>query len=268
MQCSQCGAEAASASQAFCHTCGAPMGGGLEPTPPAAPTQAAPAGGARRVGHDFTGGALPLFGWLLLLGVSLVLIVPAPFALVAYMRWVLGKVRLSDGSNYRFLGTAGSVWVLTTLYGIVQLINLWGSIRAEQEPVYNWVQVGVVPVNLVLGWFLLRWSLGFTEALGRRLAFEGSVWGLIGWSLLIYVSFLTIIGWAWAFAGYMNWLAQKTRGPGLRYEFTGTGGQILWRTVVYVLGIIPIVTIPWSLKWYFRWMVQQFVVVDAQARDL
>lgn len=262
MQCSQCGAEAASASQAFCHSCGAPMGGGLEP---AAPPRFAPAGPAGRIGHDFEGGALSLFGWVLLLGVSLMLIVPAPFALVAYMNWMLGKVRMTDGSRYRFLGTAASVWVLTTVYGIVQLINLWGSIRAEDEPVYNWVQVVIVPINLVMGWLLLRWSLGSTEVLGRRLKFEGSVWGLIGWTLLIYVSVFTIIGWAWAFAGYLNWLAQNTRGLGLRYEFTGRGSQILWRTIVYILGLFPIVTIPWSLKWYFRWMIQQFVVTDSQA---
>lgn len=262
MTCSQCGVTAAAADQVFCHSCGAPMAPDLDPAPAAFIQPSL--GDARRIRQDFTGGALALFGWLLLLTLSLMLIVPAPFAMVAYFRWFLGKCSLDDGSSYRFLGSAGSVWVLTTIYGLVGLVSLAASIQAKQEPAYGWVQIAIIPVNLVLSWFFLRWGVGWTEVLGRRLSFKGSVWGLIGWTLLIYVSVLTIIGWAWGLAGYSDWMAKNVRAPGLQYEFVGKGHEILWRTLVCMLCIFPIVTIPWAFKWYTRWFIQQFEAVETQ----
>ncbi|MBI1357743.1 MAG: hypothetical protein GC160_25680 [Acidobacteria bacterium] len=264
MHCHECGAETISDEQAFCQICGAPLvTGATVSRAGATPAVQAPETpvGPQRLRQDFTGGALALFGWTIFVAIGMLFIIPAPFVLVEFARWFLGKCRFEDGSSYRFHGAAGGVWILTTLYGVVQIVNILASAKSEEIPALGLAPLVIVPINLILGWFFLRWAAGSSEALGRRLRFEGSIWGYLGWTLLIYVSVLTIIGWAWALAGYSDWLGRNSRGSGLHYEFCGRGHEILWRTLVYALGILLIVTAPWSIKWYMRWYIQQFEAV-------
>ena len=74
--------------------------------------------------------------------------------------------------------------------------------------------------------------------------------------MLVAVSTLTIIGWAWAKAAMYRWVARNVRGSGTEFRFHGLGHQILWRTVVCVLGCCLIVTIPLMVQWLIRWYVQ------------
>ena len=49
--------------------------------------------------------------------------------------------------------------------------------------------------------------------------------------LLLVLSFITIIGWAWVLKLMMQWVCKEVRGaPG--FEFTATGLSVLWRTLV------------------------------------
>lgn len=112
-------------------------------------------------------------------------------------------------------------------------------------------------VLLALGWMFTRWTIEHLELNNRRWRFDGSVWGFIGWNLLVSVSILTIIGWAWAMAGFYDWVASHVRDAGGDLRFLGAGHQVLWRTIVLVPFCIPIVTIPWAIKWYYDWLVSQ-----------
>jgi hypothetical protein len=44
--------------------------------------------------------------------------------------------------------------------------------------------------------------------------------------------------------------------------FTGTGLELLWRTIVFGLGCLFIIPIPWLLRWYFAWTMAQFALVE------
>jgi hypothetical protein len=44
------------------------------------------------------------------------------------------------------------------------------------------------------------------------------------------------------------------------FAFTGTGLEILWRTVVVVLLCILIIPIPWMMRWYTQWILSQVAV--------
>jgi hypothetical protein len=81
----------------------------------------------------------------------------------------------------------------------------------------------------------------------------------------MYISFITIIGWAWVIAFWMRWICSNIEGTRREVVFNGTGLQILWRTLVFVIGCIVIIPIPWVLRWYARWYVSQFALVDRGA---
>ena len=41
------------------------------------------------------------------------------------------------------------------------------------------------------------------------IAFNGSALGYVGWQVLLYVSFITIIGWAWVVTAWMRWICRN-----------------------------------------------------------
>ena len=47
--------------------------------------------------------------------------------------------------------------------------------------------------------------------------------------------------------------------------FTGTGLEILWRTLVFGVGCALIVPIPWVLYWLTTWYVSQFALSHERA---
>jgi hypothetical protein len=63
-----------------------------------------------------------------------------------------------------------------------------------------------------------------------------------------------------------RWMCRNVRGT-LAFDFVGTGGAILWRSVVTVLASVLIVTIPWAFAWFTNWFLSQIVVVPEQARE-
>ena len=110
-----------------------------------------------------------------------------------------------------------------------------------------------------LGWAFVRWFCAHveTEDGATKIAFTGGVLPYIGWSLLLMISFVTIIGWAWALKYFMRWICARIEGAP-RFAFTGGGLAILWRTLVFTLCSILVIPIPWLLKWYVNWMISQF----------
>ena len=92
------------------------------------------------------------------------------------------------------------------------------------------------------------------------LSFEGGYLPYIGWNILLGLSFITIIGWAWVAKFMMQWICRNVRGTA-EFDFTATGLSILWRTLVAVLLTILIIPIPWVMQWYAQWMISQVSVV-------
>ncbi len=119
-----------------------------------------------------------------------------------------------------------------------------------------------------MSWFTLRWVVANISAEGRplSLSFTGNVWTYIGWYIVFYLSFITIIGWAWVMTAWVRWICSNTAGTRREISFNATGLEMLWRTVVFSLACALIIPIPWMIRWYGRWYVSQFSASERVVR--
>jgi hypothetical protein len=116
----------------------------------------------------------------------------------------------------------------------------------------------------LLAWMVIRW-LASHIAVDKRPAeirFEGSPLAYVGWHVLMILSAITIIGWAWVITAWMRWICRNIRGTRREIVFTASGLEMLWRSLVFVLGCVFIIPIPWVLRWYTQWYVSQFGLVS------
>ena len=94
---------------------------------------------------------------------------------------------------------------------------------------------------------VLRWIVANLASNGQPLdlASPARVWAIIGWQFLLYVSVITIIGWAWVITAWMRWICRNIDGTRREVIFIGTGLEFLWRTIVFAIACIFIIPIPW-----------------------
>jgi hypothetical protein len=198
---------------------------------------------------------LPFFGWSLIYVIGLLLVVPAPWAATGFYRWIVARISVPGRSSLAFTGQPLDIWYVFVLLGLCAYAGT--SARSS-------VQILVIPVEALLGWMALRWAAGNLASGGQRLpiAFEGSALGYIGWYVLMYVSFISIIGWAWVITAWMRWMCRNFSGTRREIIFNGTGLEVLWRTVLLSFGCLLIIPIPWLISWYTRWYVSQFELVE------
>ncbi len=202
-----------------------------------------------------------LFGRVLLVAIGVLLIIPAPWVMTAFYRWIVPRVRVSQIPALGFTGKVGDIWWVFILIALCTYAGLPEAHAAPKEHVHA-LPILLPPVQAILSWLALRWIIANISSAGRPLAlqFNGSVLGYIGWTLLLYISFVTIIGWAWVTTAMMRWIASNIGGtPGL-VVFNASGWQVLWRTFALSLGCIFIIPIPWLLHWYARWYVSRLAI--------
>ena len=96
-----------------------------------------------------------------------------------------------------------------------------------------------------------------------NLRFDGTYWPLLGWDLLLGLSFFSIIGWAWVMSAIMRWICRNIYMGRDQVVFVGSGWGFLWRGFVAMLGSILIITIPWLWVWYIRWIARNIVILRA-----
>jgi hypothetical protein len=225
--------------------------------PPAIPQSGRPltsAGGLR-------GGPLsielPLWAFLgriLLLTIGYVFVIPAPWTGTGFYRWMASRTEVPGRPNFAFTGQPGDIWYVFVVTGLTFYVQAYD----------NRLQLILIPVSAFLSWILVRWLAGNLSSNGQRLpiAFNGNAVAFIGWQLLMYVSFITIIGWAWVITAWMRWICRNIGGTRREVVFNGTGLEVLWRTIVFAICCVFIVPIPWMLRWYNRWYVSQFALVE------
>jgi hypothetical protein len=188
--------------------------------------------------------------------IGVALIIPAPWVGPWLYKWLCERVSLPDGRPLTFSGKAGDIWYVFVAWGAL----MW--IGQLQEGRYELL---TIVVSWILGVPLLKWVCANASTPDERLklSFEGGYLPYIGWNILLTLSVITIIGWAWVMKYMLRWICQNVGGTA-EFAFTGTGLEILWRTVVVVLLSILIIPIPWMMRWYTRWMLSQ-VAVRAEA---
>ena len=235
------------------------MSGGS--APPAVPRPGAPpmAGGGYVGGGD--GAALsinlPLWAFLgrgLLMIIGLILVIPAPWTATSFYRWTASWTQVPGRPNFAFTGQPLDIWYVLMAMGLMNYVGAYDTT----------LQLIAIPVSAFLAWMLLRWIASHLASNGQPLpiAFNGSALTFIGWQLLMYISFITIIGWAWVVAAWTRWICRNISGTHREIVFNGTGLQILWRTLVFGIGCGLIIPIPWVMRWYTQWYVSQFALVE------
>jgi GYF domain 2 len=226
--------------------------------PPAIPHSGGPLVSAG--GHG--GGPLSIefgiwqFTWRsLVLLIGSMLIIPLPWVVLMYTRWIVSCVRVPQRPNLVFTGRAVD---LMWFYALVVLFiaAAWTQSQA--------VNLALSAAEFVVYWLLVKWFVANLSSNGQPLGlrFSGSLWGFLGWSLLAVLSVITIIGWAWVYVAQIRWMCRHIEGTRRDVVFKASGLQFLWRSIVTALLCLLIIPIPWMYRWFTRWLASQIVLVE------
>jgi uncharacterized protein DUF4339 len=235
--------------------------------PGASRPPAMPGSGASPMhGGGYGGGKLSIdfgileFTWRsLVLLVSLIFIIPAPWALVWYIKWIVSCVHVPGRPNLSFVGEA--MTIVPWYFGAIVLavgVALTGI---------EWLNNLMFLVQIALYWLFLKWVVANLASNEQPLglSFSGSFWAYLGWTVLAVISIITIIGWAWVYVAWMRWLCRNIQGTRREVVFIGTGLEFLWRAVVAAIASSFIIPIPWMYRWMSRWLASQTVLAERGA---
>jgi hypothetical protein len=197
------------------------------------------------------------FTWRsIVLLIGLVFVIPAPWALVWYMRWFVSCMHVPGRPNLTFTGSA--MTVAAWYFGAVVIMIAVGLTGVQ------WLNNLMLIVQLALYWLLIKWLVANLASNGQPLglSFSGSLWAYLGWTVLGVIALITIIGWAWVYVAQLRWFCRNIQGTRREIVFIGTGLEFLWRTVVAGLACLFIIPIPWMYRWIMRWLLSQTVLAD------
>ena len=144
---------------------------------------------------EFQGTVLETLKWIVLSILGSIFIVPLAWVNAALARWLCSKTTFSDGTVASFRGTGSDVvvWhVMLLLLGIAQQFIIRGDDAGGKDvPVLLVLYIASLAVAFTLiKWFVYNVHL----STGPQLTFTGGFLPLIGWYLLLLVSFATIVG--------------------------------------------------------------------------
>ncbi len=235
--------------------------GFLRPRPPAF----AQSGGALTSTGGPGGGQLSidiglwdLLGRGLVFVIGFLLVIPAPWVATNLYQWMISRLRVPGRPDLAFTGRVGDIWYIFVAIALLTYIGLTGVTALKYLS---------IPVQGFLSWMTVRWIAANFSSQGRQLpiSFDGSALTYVGWHVLMYLSFITIIGWAWVVTAWMRWNCRNVIGTQREIIFIATGLEVLWRTVVFGVGSALIIPIPWVMRWYATWYVSQFELVERDA---
>jgi hypothetical protein len=224
--------------------------------PPASPRMAAMADSRIAAAASTDGptdGLIAVLGvwglfWRSVLTITALFVIPAPWVYTMLCRYLIENTSLPDGRRLTFSGKPLDIWYVFMGLAALALIG-------------NLVQYAILitlPLEFILSVLALRWvceKIGSEDG-SVQIAFTGSIWGYVGWNLLLMLSVITIIGWAWVMQFMVRWICRNVSGTEA-FDFTGTGLSILWRTIVFGLASIFLIPVPWMLRWYTVWFMSQ-----------
>jgi GYF domain 2 len=232
--------------------------------PPLIPGQASSAQGLPATTDGLAAGqALSIeFGiwaitWRTLLAwIGFLFVIPIPWVIVWYCRWMVSCVHVAGRPNLSFTGRALTIlwWCLGTLVLSI-CISLTGI---------RYLNAVMIVVQLVLYWLGTKWFVANIASNGQPLglSFTGTIWAYVGWIILGVLSAVTIIGWAWVYTAQTRWFCRNIEGTRRAIVFNGTGLQYLWRVLVASLVCWLIIPIPGIVRWIVRWKASQIALVE------
>jgi hypothetical protein len=235
---------------------------GLRPPPPP-PRAAAPADGSAQA-LSTTVGIWSLFGRLILLSLSLIVVIPLPWVAVNFLRWFVDHIELPGQQRVSFAGKVEDSWYIFIGYGLCTwasvAVSFWTRHAGQLAFPAALLQWLFLPLSALLALIITRWFYANLVWQGQSapLRFTGGYWALLGWMLLVGISFISIVGWAWVYTAWARWMCRNVTGMNREFVFTASGLSFLGRTLLLLLSYLVIVPIPWTLRWYIRWLISQF----------
>ena len=203
------------------------------------------------------------FTWRsIVLVLGCILVIPAPWVIVWYVKWFTSCVQVPGRPNLSFEGQA--MTIVPWFFGAIVIDILLAAVayQTESRGISN---LGSL-IQIVLYWLFLKWLIANLASNGRLLglSFSGSFWAYLGWSILTAISVITIIGWAWVLAAQMRWICRNIQGTQREVVFHGTGLQYLWRVIVTFIACSFVIPIPWVVRWMLGWQLSQTELVDRE----
>ena len=188
-----------------------------------------------------------------LLIVGFLLVIPAPWVATGFYRWFVSCLRVPQRPNLAFTGQPMDIWWVFMLLAACTYADFTGI---------PFARLLVIPVQAYLSWMTVKWIVANISSNGQplQLSFLGDALHYVGWYVLLSVSFITIIGWAWVTTAWTRWLFRNIEGTRRAIVFNASGLDVLWRTLVFAVGCAFIIPIPWVLGWYTRWYLSQVVL--------
>ena len=196
------------------------------------------------------------FTWRsLVLFIGILFVIPVPWVIVMYSRWIVSCVGVPRRPNLTFTGRAVDLMWFYVLV-ILSIAAAWTQSQA--------LNLALSVAEFVLYWLLIKWFVANLSSDGQPLGlrFSGSFWGFLGWSLLAVLSVITIIGWAWVYVAQIRWMCRHIEGTRRDIVFSATGLEFLWRAIVTALPCLLIIPIPWMYRWFARWLMSQAALVE------
>ncbi len=247
-----------------------------------------------RVTLEFRGSTAGTFLRLLIQWVFSQLVLPTAWGIAILNRWLVKWVCFSDGTTATFVVRPVQVWgwiaLSVGMYHIPNLVlclisgsNPFACIVDPQvrqdalagaDPSARTLNVAsglaILPIVIYVELVVYRWIVaGIKLTGGPDLHFTGRYFPLLGWTLLIGVSLLTIIGWAWVSTAFFRWLARNVEGDTVGFEFEGSGWAFLWRMLVVIvlpsacISILAFNGITWAWSWVVAtpWLLLTWILV-------
>ena len=236
--------------------------------------------GFERVTLEFRGPTVGTFLRLFVQWIFSQLVLPTAWGTAILYRWLVGCVRFSDGTTATFVGRPVQVWgwiaLSVAMYHVPNLVvcvisssnpfacMLYPQVRQEAladggPSARNFnvtTGLAILPIVIYVELVVYRWIVaGVRLRDGPLLQFTGSYLPLLGWTVLIVVFVITIIGWAWASTAFFRWLARNVEGDAVGFEFEGSGWGFLWRMLVVIgppsacISILAFNGITWAWSW-------------------
>ncbi|HVV43301.1 MAG TPA: GYF domain-containing protein [Nitrobacter sp.] len=196
-----------------------------------------------------------MLGRAIVFVIGFLLVIPAPWVATSFYKWFVGHVRVPQRPNLEFAGQPMDIWWVFVLLALTTYAGVTGI---------PYLRLILIPVQAYLSWMTVRWIVANISSNGQPLQFTfmGEALHYVGWYVLLNISFITIIGWAWVTTAWTRWMFRHVDGPRREIVFNASGLDVLWRTLVFAVGCAFIIPIPWVLGWYTRWYVSQIALVE------
>lgn len=214
-------------------------------------------GGSGSLAIDF--GILDFTWRSIVLVIGCAFVIPAPWLIVWYTKWLVACVRVPGRPNLSFEG--GAMTIVPWFFGSIVLFAVAGYTGSQLLNLLAFLAyVGIY-------WLFIKWFVANLASNGQPLglSFSGTPWAYLGWMVLFFVSVITIIGWAWVYVAWIRWFCRNVQGTRREVVFVGSGLEFLWRSIVIAIASSFIIPIPWMYRWKMRWLASQTVLAPRGA---